>query len=701
MGELSNILYFIVMNLSAACSSVLLCRNFLNLRSIADRFLGYFLVFVAQVMLILLGLGLAGRISLNNALILSLYILAVSVLLCRCKLSEHGPGFGLGDTVDKLKPNLLDCFCLAFITGFAAVKIFTNLINPPFGWDSLNYHFTFAVEWFKHGNLAMPPTVFDDPSPSYYPINGSLIYLWLILPFKSVFMADIGQSLFLSICGIAVYSISRKIGIRKRYAFYAAALFILVPNLFKQLQIAYVDVMVAAFLLTALNFLLALDKEFDFKNVFLFSISLGLALGTKTTALPFIALIFIPFCIMCLKPGVARKRLFLFLLGCACIILSGGFSYIRNFIDTGNPLYPLNLTIGSFNIFKGVIDSQVYRTAVRPGDYNLVKILFSEGLGGQAILFFLPALFLGPLTLLMRSNNKAGPLITYLFILPWLFILAYRFLVPLPNIRYVYVLFGLASVIVFFVIEKHKPPKIFVFIAVAMCVLGSAAELAKRSELIFALITSFLLFFILIFNGKQIKIFLLHVKTPYLLSIFIILGFTLLAYANIDYKKYEFERYEKMVKYSGFWPDATKAWKWLNSNTKGDNIAYAGRPVPFPLYGADFKNNVFYVSVNRTEPARLHYYPASKYIWGYTSDNAKFNNFEIKGNYRGNADYPTWLSNLLQHKANYLFVYSLLQEKEIKFPIENEWALMHPDVFQPVFTNPTIRIYELKQSNRD
>lgn len=149
-----------------------------------------------------------------------------------------------------------------------------------------------------------------------------------------------------------------------------------------------------------------------------------------------------------------------------------------------------------------------------------------------------------------------------------------------------------------------------------------------------------------------------------------------------------------MTKYSGFWPDATLAWAWLNANTQGNNIAYVGRPVPFPLYGSNFKNNVFYVSVNKTEPAKLHYFPHSRYIWEYEF-RSLHKNLEEEGNYRENADYATWLNNLLKRNTDYLFVYSLHQTKEIVFPIEDRWAKNNSTRFMPVFTNETIHIYKI------
>ena len=69
--------------------------------------------------------------------------------------------------------------------------------------------------------------------------------------------------------------------------------------------------------------------------------------------------------------------------------------------------------------------------------------------------------------------------------------------------------------------------------------------------------------------------------------------------------------------------------------------------------------------------------------------------FEEPNNYRGNADYSVWLSNLNKRKTEYLFIYSLHHTKKVEFPIEEEWARSNPGEFKQVFNNQTIRIYKL------
>jgi len=657
-----------------------------------DSILSLFIFYFTQIVFTELLLGIFGILYLRNVILLNTVIFLIILYMTRNKESSFD-FMGIKYTLTELLGNKVILLGVSVILGFGLVKVFINLVNPPFGWDSLNYHFTFPVEWLKHGNLYNPITICDDPAPSYYPINGSLFFLWLIFPLKNVFLADLGQIPFFVLAFLAVFNISRKLRITREISFYAAMLFILIPNLFKQLGIAYVDIIVAALFSVCVNFLFLLNEKFSIQNVLIYSMSLGLLLGTKTVALPYTVLLFIPFLYFLLKN---INKAYLCLIFIIIVVILGGFSYIRNFFDTGNPLYPLDFgsafggKLFGRAIFTGVINSSVYRAHFKIEDYRISKLLFHEGLGVQTILFILPAIFLAlPATIIKRRNTLNLNLV-YFLILPILIYLNYRYIIPLANTRYLYPLLGIGMIMGFYTVGLLNIPKIIINILVFICILASMSELAKRQELVSSIIVTILLFFVL---TPFLKTFKGLIKKPLFIGffpLFIILGLVCL---NRYYTINEYPRYSKMVKYSGFWPDA-KAWEWLNQNTNGNNIAYVGRPVPFPLYGTNFKNNVYYVSVNKTEPAKLHYFPDSHYHWGYDFLSLH-KNLETKGNYRGNADYSIWLNNLLKQNTDYLFIYSLHQTKGILFSIEDEWAKVNPYKFNPVFINDTIHIYRL------
>ncbi len=680
----------LLMNLLVAVSAYLLTYKIFRFEGFIDSLLSFFILCFSQIILTQLALGIPGRLYLANVFLLNLLLFLVIWFIARDKGSSFNSK-GIKGALRGLLADRVILLVTCVVLGFALVKFFFNLFNPPLGWDNLNYHFTFPVEWMKHGNLDNPITVFDDPSPTYYPINGSLIFLWLMLPLKNVFLADLGQVPFFIMAFLAVYSISKKLGLDKRNAYLAACLFTLIPNYFKQMRIAYVDVMVAALFLACLNSLFLLNGKFSLKNVFIYALSFGLLLGVKTVALPYCGLLFIPFIYLCFKNlKMAPASLILFLLFLACL---GAFSYIRNFVDTGNPLYPLDFNLFGKNIFKGVIDSVVYGAHFKIEDYRLSKLLFHEGLGAQSLIFILPGMFLA-LPLALKKGRVDSFNNFYFLILPFLIYFVYRYIIPLANTRYLYPLFGVGMAIGFYVfVLLLNTPKPVINILVIICLLASVSELGKRHELVFSILAVFPLLFFLN-PALDYAAAVMAARKAVFIPLSLVIVTLLLISAQRYYIKNEYPGYSRMIKYSGFWPDAVSAWQWLNSNTNGDNIAYAGRPVPFPLYGASFKNNVYYVSVNRKEPAKLQYFPNSRYSWGYDFVSLH-KNLEEEGNYRSGADYSLWLENLAARKAAFLFIYSLHQTQKLLFPLEDNWAKVNPGKFNLVFTNETVHIYRI------
>lgn len=684
----------IFMNFIVATSAFLLIKYFIYFKQITDYIITFFILFLSQIILTLQLLGITNLLYLKHAIILNLCILLI--VYATIKTIGIKPKDNLyikfRSAIDNLNFNKTQILLLSVILGFGLIKIFINLINPPFGWDDLNYHFTFPVEWMKIGRLDNPIVISDDPFPTYYPINGSLLFFWFMLPLKSVFLADLGQLPFLIISFLAVLSINRKLKLDREYPIFAASLFVFIPNFFKQLQIAYVDIMVAGIFLVAFTFILILREKFNLKNIIIFALSFGIFIGIKTTALFYSIFILMPFLYLVFSQKQVSfiKKIGYIILVSSIVFIFGCFSYFKNLILAGNPFYPLGITVFAKTIFKGVIDKTTFVYRNVKGGYSLAKLLFHEGLGIQSLLIILPGTILAPAVNIFKNRNK-NLFLNYLMFLPILLYLTYRLILPIPNSRYLYPMMGIGIIVGFYVISSLSISIKIIRALTIISIVVSAFECARHQELIFSFILSFLLFFIftVFLTSKRLRIITFS-KGIAALSIVIL--FIILQLLFLDYKKNEYIRY---VKNSRYWPDATKAWLWLNQNTKGNNIAYIGRPVPFPLYGTNFKNNVYYVSVNSNDPIHLHDLRDSVYRWD--SPENMHENFCQPNNYRGNADYSVWLNNLHNRKTDFLFIYSLHHTKDIKFPLEEAWAKEHPDKFNLVFSNDTIMIYRINK----
>jgi hypothetical protein len=673
------------MNFIVLATAYLMVAKVFSPSRIIDMLISLFIFYFTQIILSQLVLGIAGILYLKNVIIFNLAIFLI-VWLATFRMPSRGWVIDKQSIYNYLRLNKTVLFCICVILGFGLVKVFINLLNPPFGWDCLNYHFVFPVEWLKHGNLDTPITISDDPSPSYYPINGSLFFLWLMLPLRNVFLADLGQVPFFVLGFLSVYAICKGAGIHRIYSFFAAVLFSLIPNYFKQLELGYIDIMVAALFLASFKFLLDLYKDFSLKPLILFSLSLGLLLGTKTVALPYTGILLFFFLLSFLRLKNPFRYSGYILLWFILIFLCGGYTYIRNLLQTGNPLYPLHLKIFGCTVLKGVMDKAIYNVHFSPHDFRISKLLFHEGLGAAVLIILTPGVFLSSIYLLKKKCFSIEKIT--IVVLPFLLFFAYRYIISLPNSRYLYAFLGAGFVSSFFLIDKLKIPARLFKPLIIILTLTSVAEVASYNELVVALLMTAILFIAIPFASR------LSFDKTIIISFTCLVLFIGLWFLNKDYNKNEFRRYADTVKYSGFWPEAIEAWRWLNKSTISDNIAYVGRPVSLPLYGSRFKNNVYYVSVNKIEPAKLHYFPYAKYSWGYNFESLH-KNLRQKGNYRQNADYNTWLKNLLAKDTDFLFVYSLHQTEKIIFPIEDRWASAHKERFKLGFRNNMVHIYKL------
>jgi len=683
-----DILVFLLMNLIVAISALLIAHRVLRIRELIDLILAWFIIAFAQIVFSELILGICGILYLGNLILLNSAFLLICWLVSRRHVKSSGIRLPREEFLRLFKSKYTRMIIALFL-GFVIVKLIGNLINPPFGWDSLNYHYTFPVEWIKNANLINPITVSEDPFPSYYPINGSLVYLWLIFPLRSAFIADLGQFPFFILSLLAVYKISRRIGLAREHSFLAAALFTLIPNFFKQIEWGYVDIMICAMFLSALNYLLALRSKISLRQLLLFSLSLGLGIGIKTTVAPYMLLLVLPLILILLAArqiSLLKKAGYIVFFGLVSFCC-GGYGYLRNFALTMNPLYPLDVAVAGKTIFKGVIDRATFTFRNEEGGYSFTKFLFHEGLGAQTLLFGLLGIIALPVNLFIERNRNL--FLNYILLLPVLLYLGYRYILPIPNTRYFYP--GLATGIIsgFCVLSTLKVPVKFLKVLSLIVILASLAESARHLSLALSFGLSILLF-ISFLNFRKLVFFRSKTSRNLVVTVFLIGLLALIKTAEVDYQKNQYQRY---ISNSRYWPDATAAWEWL-SQQDSCNVAYVGRPVAYPLYGKSLQNNVYYVSVNQVDPIKLHDLKDSRYRW--SSNEQMHENFKEDRNYRGNADFATWRENLKAADTDYLFIYSFLHTLDTLFPMEEEWARNNSDNFEPVFDSETVKIYKFK-----
>lgn len=676
-------------------SSWVLTKKYFDIGLLSDSILVCFTLFFAQIVLVETFLGIIGQLYFANVFIAHFVALLIILLVHPRKTM---PVFVKPNAEPFINNNLI-LFAASVFFSFYLVSVYNNLINPPQDADSLLYHLAFPAAWIRSGSLNTPffifgtgPIVFPGSlaisTPSYYPINAELFFTWLMLPLRNAFLADLGQTPFYIIGIIAVYSILRKYNLSRTTALLSGFLWVLIPNIFKQLKTgAEIDVICTVLFLLIIFMVLLLKLNFTFKNAILFGASTGLFIGTKFTNFVYlIALLPLIFYVLYLQVKAKKftfsKMLQLSFVIISMIILFGGYMYIKNYFFTGNPVFPVGIKVFGRNIFKGLLDNNSFGTQTFSSNSRNLFRIFREGLGIQFFALILPGTFL-PLFFYRYLKKRVSPFGEYLllFLTPLIALILVKIFINLYVVRYFfpYLSLGLLTTVIF--VTKLPRADKYLYIVSFISIFAAVFQLAHRYELVTSILLSLACFILLVHCKTQLAAFYKNKNFGRVILIGLFLGFLFLVYLNNKYGNEEYDRYISSLSKKEKWQvDLRKGWKALNDITKeGYRVAYTGRQDAYPLYGRGLKNEVKYVSVNKKE------------ITPYNNPD---------GLYRQIKDFFAWRNNLKKERIEYLFIalpclFNREEDDPAKFPIEDEWAAMHPDDFQLLFNNSLSRIYKV------
>jgi hypothetical protein len=671
-------------NAIVALSAFILVKVFFPERKGVDSFLLGFLFLWAQIILVETVLGTIGKFYLYPIVLAHCAILLfLAVFASRVKTRPVEFDFAF-----LLRDKLL-LFVIAVFLGFFMPLFFINLVNPPFYVDSQTYHLAFPALWIKQGNLVNPLVIWGTPrgvpafsAVTYYPINAQLFFAWLILPLKNAFLADLGEAPFYLVGILAIYSILRKYGLRREAALFCGFLWVLIPNLLRQMLYgSMIDVICAATLLLVLNELLIFKEELNLKNALILGIGLGVFIGTKILNVVWAAA-FLPLFLYCLGKNYRRTgaKNSAAAIGIIIIftILFGGYIYIKNFVHTGNPVYPITINLFGRCMFHGLADSAAYGR-VLGATVRFPDILWKEGLGGQFLLFVLPGTFI-PWLFFRSIKGKAKPMGEYLslFVAPALMALFYFAVIKIGWVRYLFPWLGIGIIATVIFLSKFAWGEKYLYGAGVIAVIASITKFANGPLLAVSLILTLLVFVLCLFaekKGLSTKI-VFNFKIS---AIIVLVTIVLSSWLNMDYDKNEFARYPvTLSKKEANQRGLIFGWQWLNSHTgTGKRIALVGRPEIYPLLGTRLKNEVFCVPVN------------AKSFDAYAPTD---------GFYRREKDFGVWLMNLRKMRADYIFIaWPGEDDSESKdtsvFPVEDGWCRHNPGYFKTVFFNSLVHIY--------
>jgi len=667
----------------------------------AERILRIFLLSVSQIVLLVLCHGLFGA--------LGLYELTCSVLIITLVLSwatrnvsqESGKSANLIEKPGRkvFEKTIIFLALAVFFFGF-----YLEAYVPPLGTDAYIYHLTFPVQWMKAGSLIRTATVFHEPAPTYSPMNGEFFYAWLMIALKSDIIAANGQFIFLPFAALAIYLIFARVGLSQRLALGLAAFFFLSRPFFQELDIAYVDLISLSFYLSGIYFLLNLKS--GWRSLLFFSISLGLFAGAKYVNLIYLAALS-PFMIYGLlsskkkalqDEGLEGRRGAWIFGALLCFAALSGYSYIRNLIETGNPFFPSDFSLFGIRIFSGMFN---------PG--SLIEK--ESGLAGIIGVFiapqekYSPGAIAGGLLLLVSIlaviksglRKEPGPLL--LALSPFIAGALYFFYSPFRDYRLLFPLYaGLyinAGIVFRSFLDRKYVREIFIVLLVAIALFEMWAPITAgwafaekiTALLVFCIIVALL--FVITGAAALWKLALSRmpqkasfIKTTTVAALMIFAIYFVLGLWNVYFKSYEARRY---IYISDRWADFGKCWRWLHENEPEKNlrVACTGTQMIYPLFDKEFKNDVFYISVQKR---RKHYF----HEFGVRFDKPMKAMLvhEAHKVFEKNPDFASWYERLRGKNIDYIFVAGSDR-------IENRWIMREPDKFVAEFSSGDVKIVKI------
>ncbi len=263
-------------------------------------------------------------------------------------------------------------------------------VLPDFSYDGNYYHTPPIHFWLQEGGVhwvdAGPSPHWQDVSVQNwngYPKGVELVQYLFLLASGAGRLLNSGNLIFLPLGVGAIIAISLILGARPGFALVSGFLFVLMPINLSQSLTAMVDTASASAYLAFFALLLGVAREFGrgrvpWKLLAGAGAALGLAVGSKGPGLFLVPAGGMVLLFRLLRarrgPGEgleARPGLGSGLLLIASVllvgILLGGFWAGRNWVKTGNPLYPVEIRVAGRQVFSGVNFSRQFRPPYRAG----------------------------------------------------------------------------------------------------------------------------------------------------------------------------------------------------------------------------------------------------------------------------------------------------------------------------------------------
>jgi len=591
-----------------------------------------------------------------------------------------------------------DVVMFAVISWMLVLIIAASWHYPPTPYDAYVYHLVMPARWIQAKMIFIVPTPFGDPASAYAPANGSSFYAYLMLLAGDDRLCRAGELIFWIISVFAVYRLCELLGVSAFWRYIAVIAFSFSRDVLFQAASSEVDLIVAA---CGLWLFIALIRtaEKDARWLWAFGAALGLGVGTKFVAF----LLYLPLLLASIFILWRReaKRLGRSLL---LALFFGGAWYLRNWIETSNPFFPVQLDIFGSTLFWGPITVGGMRQSVfhiQGWDYKIASLLLL--LGKNAWIFLI-----WPLAAGVVAACALGARWTRIAVFWALFGLAIHFELIPYNSQYRFLIIFLAILWIAAASGLSRLSRVIGYIFAAPIALGILATLfinPLNYDFALSRATSPVggngvfvngAWWLIIISLAWFVSVAVRIKARFSAASLIIVSSAawLIAWVSMQ----TFLPIMKLGKTAFYAGDASKFYAELWKYEQPKRIAYAGFNGFYPLFAPDRKHTPFYLNTTAGVFWKYHDYAR----W-WRSKNLPLPPLPDKpALYRLRASKDFWLQNMMILKPDLIAVYKLspfevkyIEHDERGFPVEKSWLESMPNRFAPIFESGDILVYRV------
>ena len=603
--------------------------------------------------------------------------------------------------------------------------------------DGPIYHLYFAARWWKEGRLFLIAAPFGENGAPYFPAGGDLWFAWLMTSWGGDRLAKVGQAPFLLVAGMAAFASARRLGARRASAMLATAWFVSsTPLLLYSFEPNVDTIFVAGYLLAALFLLHYCLDDPRASTLALAALAAGGALGTKPTGIVFVPpLLGLLALAAVVRPKSVRDKIVHLLVVALGPLVISGFWYGRNFVLTGNPLYPLHL-----EAFGRVWLAGWYGPGAMLHSPYFIRLANWRAFIDTALAVFDPRLAPVWAASLVgvwawgRPGSGRDRWVWGFSALSLFNIALYWLLIPYrTQQRFMLQALGLAAVPLAILLDRSRWLRCAAFALLALHLLtyqnwpfhgptppwdlesqipngippaiGLGELISKtrdgslRTDLsIRTSLTVALGFASLVASWAALRTTGLATALRAVVS-----GVALLALALL---RVSAPVNDARLHFYPVFPDYYRGWLELDlrAGPNGARIAYAGNDLPYYLLGVGLRNDVRYVNVDGHRDWLMHDYRRQARSEGQPTWPDPRPGWD-----RIRPDYDAWLANLRAERIQILVVARANPAEGAHnvadaegFPIERRWADAHPETFVPLYGvvegDPLMRIYRVRPS---